>query len=146
MKDYRYIEELLEAYFKAETTIQEEQILRSFFQSEDIPPHLMMYQPLFAVHERMREECAPKSLVNMHCNKKTYRIVNLRPFYRAAASVAIVLCIGMAAGMSMGVGNDSKAPTAEALENPDAEYGEMEQVLTSHSSASTEKKDTLFLY
>ena len=72
--------------------------------------------------------------------------MNLRPFYRAAASVAIVLCLGMAASMSMGVTGDDKAPTAEAVENPDAEFGEMEQSLTPQSSAVVEKKDTLFLY
>jgi ferric-dicitrate binding protein FerR (iron transport regulator) len=145
MKDYKYIEELLESYFRAETSLQEEQILRAFFQDSQVPQHLKAFRALFAVEEEMSRERAPQ---NSHesVGRQPARRVNLRPFYRAAASVAIVLCLGMAASMSMGVGGDDKAPTAEAVENPDAEFGEMEQSLTPQSSAVVEKKDTLFLY
>lgn len=146
MKDYKYIEELLESYFKAETSLQEEQILNAFFQDDNqVPQHLKAYRALFAVEEQMRRERAPQAS-NESFGLQPARRVNLRPFYRAAASVAIVLCLGMAASMSMGVTGDDKAPTAEAVENPDAEFGEMEQSLTPQSSAVVEKKDTLFLY
>lgn len=146
MKDYKYIEELLESYFRAETSLQEEQILNAFFQDENqVPQHLKAYRALFSVEEEMRRERAPQTSVESF-GRQPARRVNLRPFYRAAASVAIVLCLGMAASMSMGVTGDNKAPTAEAVENPDAEFGEMEQSLTPQSSAAVEKKDTLFLY
>lgn len=145
MKDYKYIEELLESYFRAETSLQEEQILRAFFQDSQVPQHLKAYKALFAVEEEMRRECSPQTSCESF-GLQPARRVNLRPFYRAAASVAIVLCLGMAASMSMGVAGDDKAPTAEAVENPDAEFGEMEQSLTPQSSAVVEKKDTLFLY
>lgn len=145
MKDYKYIEELLESYFRAETSLQEEQILNAFFQDENqVPQHLKAYRALFAVEEEMCRERAPQTSESF--GLQPARRVNLRPFYRAAASVAIVLCLGMAASMSMGVTGDDKAPTAEAVENPDAEFGEMEQALTPQSSAVVEKKDTLFLY
>lgn len=145
MKDYKYIEELLESYFRAETSLQEEQILRAFFQDSQVPQHLKAYRALFAVEEEMRREHASQTSRESFGRQPALR-VNLRPFYRAAASVAIVLCLGMAASMSMGVGGDDKAPTAEAVENPDAEFGEMEQSLTPQSSAVVEKKDSLFLY
>ena len=41
MMDYKYIEQLLESYFDCRTTLQEEQILRSFFSQEDVPAHLI---------------------------------------------------------------------------------------------------------
>jgi ferric-dicitrate binding protein FerR (iron transport regulator) len=146
MKDYKYIEELLESYFRAETSLQEEQILNAFFQDDQqVPQHLKAYRALFAIEEQMRRERAPQASHESFGRQPAHR-VNLRPFYRAAASVAIVLCLGMAASMSMGVTGDDKAPTAEAVENPDAEFGEMEQSLTPQSSAAVEKKDTLFLY
>ena len=49
--DYKYIEQLLDRYFRAETTLQEEQILKSFFAqgAEDMPQDLQQYAPLFAV-------------------------------------------------------------------------------------------------
>ena len=45
--DYKYIEQLLERYWKAETSIEEEDILRAFFSQQDIPAALKQYQPLF---------------------------------------------------------------------------------------------------
>ena len=62
MKDYKYIEELLESYFRAETSLQEEQILNAFFQDENqVPQHLKAYRALFAVEEEMRRERAPQT-------------------------------------------------------------------------------------
>lgn len=41
------IEELLEKYFEGETTCAEEQELRHFFSTENVPEHLNCYRPLF---------------------------------------------------------------------------------------------------
>jgi hypothetical protein len=46
--DYKYIEQLMERYWNAETTLEEEEILRAFFSQEDIPAELSQYAPLFA--------------------------------------------------------------------------------------------------
>ena len=35
--DYKYINQLLERYWAAETTLEEEKILRTFFSQTDIP-------------------------------------------------------------------------------------------------------------
>ena len=35
--DYKYIEQLLERYFNAETSLEEESILRTFFSQTDVP-------------------------------------------------------------------------------------------------------------
>ena len=45
--DYKYIEGLLERYFAAETSLEEESILRSFFSQEDIPADLEQWRALF---------------------------------------------------------------------------------------------------
>jgi hypothetical protein len=56
--DYKYIEQLLERYFNAETSLEEESILRSFFSQEDtltadgqrvspIPAELQQWRALF---------------------------------------------------------------------------------------------------
>ena len=53
--DYKYIEQLLERYFQCETTLKEEEILRTFFTQEDVPVWLMKYQSLFT-YEAQKEE------------------------------------------------------------------------------------------
>ena len=75
--DYKYIEQLMERYWNAETTLEEESILRSFFRQENIPAEMEPLRALFAdeassqqldddfdarMLEMIREEEAPKAV------------------------------------------------------------------------------------
>ena len=48
--DYKYIEQLLERYWNCETSLEEEQILRSFFRQKEVPAHLLRYKQLFVLN------------------------------------------------------------------------------------------------
>lgn len=117
--DYKYIEQLLERYWDCESSEAEERILREFFAQENIPAHLARYRSLFeyertAAAERLDAafdarvcalaEVAPETVVKAQRMTMARR---LRPFYRAAASVAIVLLLGTAAQHSF---NREEAP------------------------------------
>ena len=41
------IESLLDSYFEGETSLDQENILRDYFSSANVAPHLMAYQDLF---------------------------------------------------------------------------------------------------
>ena len=125
--DYKYIEQLIESYFNCQTSLQEEQILRSFFSQEDVPGHLAQYADLFryetdAKEEQLGEDFDAKM---MECIEKletadnaendstdaqktfTKRIAHFRlrrfaPFFKAAAIVAIALTIGRATEHAIG--------------------------------------------
>ena len=110
--DYKYIEQLMERYWNAETTLEEEEILRAFFSQEDIPDELSQYAPLFAYEhaekavdvlgedfdEKMLQMVgeAPRSE-----ERPQAQIISLRerlmPLFKSAAVVAIVLTLGNAA-------------------------------------------------
>jgi len=82
------IEALLEKYFEAETSLKEEAILKSFFSSDQVPAHLEMYRPMFAyaVAESKLKDQTP------------YRIRSKRrlsPFMKIAASITVVVSIGI---------------------------------------------------
>ena len=47
MKDYNHIERLLERFYNAETSEQEEQELKDFFHHEEVPPHLLAEKEMF---------------------------------------------------------------------------------------------------
>jgi len=49
--DYKYIEQLLERYWECATTLEEEQILRTFFSQKDVPVVLLPYKDLFTYTE-----------------------------------------------------------------------------------------------
>ena len=53
--DFKYIEQLLERYFAAETTLQEEQILREFFAQDEVPVQLQPWKALFAAEKSLAE-------------------------------------------------------------------------------------------
>ena len=105
--DYKYIEQLLERYWQCETTLEEEAILRTFFNQSRIPEHLQPYQKLFAC-ERMWQEAKlgedfdKKILAQIgqagpvKARKVTW-VRRMMPFYKAAASIAIILTLGNAA-------------------------------------------------
>ena len=103
--DYKYIEQLMERYWNAETTLEEESILRSFFRQENIPAEMKPLCALFAdeassqqlgddfdarMLEMIREEEAPK-VVKAREISITRRMM---PLFKAAAVIAIILTIG----------------------------------------------------
>ncbi|MCR5159943.1 MAG: pyruvate ferredoxin oxidoreductase [Prevotella sp.] len=117
--DYKYIEQLIERYFLAETTLQEEQILRTFFaqNEEEMPGQLGVYAPLFAAmvpEERLGDDFDKRmeTLIGstdshqdndgpVQVKARTISLADrFRPLFKAAAVVAILLTLGNAINSS----------------------------------------------
>ncbi len=108
--DYKYIEQLLDCYFEAKSSLEEEQILRAFFAQEDIPAHLRQYQDLFRTQmfdknteclgsdfdDRILQMIEPKAAEEPATTRRTF---SLKPLWRAVACIAVVLALGQAAQM-----------------------------------------------
>lgn len=107
MMDYKYIEQLLERYWECQTTLEEEGILQMFFAQDSVPAHLLPYRVLFIAEReerrqtrlgkdfderlmRLAEQDAPVKAVSISLSQR------LRPFFRAAAVIAIILTLGSA--------------------------------------------------
>ena len=56
------IEQLIEKYENAETTLQEEQQLKHYFTNETVAPHLEVYKPLFAYFLNAQNEQFTKDI------------------------------------------------------------------------------------
>ena len=110
--DYKYIEQLMERYFLCETSLEEERILRTFFSQKDVPVALLPYRDLFVYEQSETEEDRLDSdfdkrmlaLVEeeepQHVKAKVITMQRrLRPLYKAAAVVGIILSLGLAAQM-----------------------------------------------
>lgn len=149
--DYKYIEQLLEHYWECKTTIQEEHILRAFFSQDDIPESLARYREVFTTVSDMAGEHLgedfDKRILSMTTETEkqvTARRITLyhrmRPLYRAAAMVAVVLTIGMAAHHSFTVGSQEPAKmwAQESAEDPDSEFTQMPSSMENSSAKASE--------
>ena len=99
--DYKYIEQLLERYWAAETSLEEESILRTFFSQKDIPAEMEHLRPLFtdeAVGETLDDDFDARILAMIDKPVVKAREVSLTqrlmPLFKAAAIVAIILTLG----------------------------------------------------
>ena len=105
--DYKYIEQLLDRYFSAETTLEEERILRTFFSQEHIPAEMEQWRILFTADAeetlgddfdaRMMEIIDEKPANDGAPVVKAGEITltrRLMPLFKAAAVIAIFLTVG----------------------------------------------------
>lgn len=54
--DYKYINQLVERYWRCETSLEEEAILRAFFSQENIPAELLKYKEIFCYQQQEIKE------------------------------------------------------------------------------------------
>jgi hypothetical protein len=60
--ELREIEQLLDKYFDAETTVAEEKALKEYFASANVAPHLEQYRPMFGYFASQQEQHFEKTL------------------------------------------------------------------------------------
>lgn len=126
--DYKYIEQLVERYWNCETTLEEEHILRTFFSQKNVPVSLLQYKDLFCYEQsatktetlgddfdaRILELVDEPEPVRARTISLTQK---LRPLFKAAAVVAILLTLGNAAQVPF-TGNDNAMDNTSVLQKP----------------------------
>lgn len=114
--DYKYIEQLLERYWQCETSLEEEEILRTFFSQKDVPVMLLPYKDLFTYeqterHNDVLDEDFDQKMMGIvgeeyPVKARTLKLaVRLKPLFKAAAIVAIILTLGNALQVPFGKGD-----------------------------------------
>lgn len=109
--DYKYINQLLERYWAGETSLEEDQILRSFFSQPNVPEELKQYRCLF-IYEQTEpatdvlgddfDEQLMSIIERPRPVKARVLTIGQRfaPLFKAAAVVAIILTLSNAAQSS----------------------------------------------
>ncbi len=123
--DYKYIEQLMERYWRCETSLQEEEILRAFFAQEDVPSDLKPYKSLFDFvqqdeKENVLDATFDKKVLSLIEEEKPVKakVVTLRerlaPLFKAAAVVAILITLGNAVQSAFDANEPAAQPTNTA--------------------------------
>lgn len=125
------IEELLEKYNNAETSLKEEAQLKAYFTSDNVAPHLEQYKPLFQYFYQSKQEQYTKD-VSLNTKKtKLYQWISV-------AAVA-VLMLGLIIPQVIG-------PSQEELKNRElamATYDKTMEALSLISIGMNEGKQQL---
>lgn len=122
--DYKYIEQLLERYWNCQTTLEEEQILRSFFNQEDIPVGLLKYKNLFCYEmqskevDKLDETFDGKILQYIDNSSKRTLKQRFMPLFKAAAIVCFLITTGTIIKNSMNY-HEQHSAAATVAENKD---------------------------
>lgn len=109
--DCKNVEQLLERYWRCEISLDEEATLRAFFQSNEVPQHLLRYKSLFAYQQSQQNEMLgaefdAKLLAligeQQEASAQQQEVVKIRrislctrlmPLFKAAAAVALLLTL-----------------------------------------------------
>lgn len=97
---YKEINQLIEKYFEGETTLQEEQSLKNYFNSADVDERLVEYQPMFQFFTNQQQLILDKQfeteLMDMIANGQNRRSI-LRPLnsWVIRIAAAVVLALGV---------------------------------------------------
>lgn len=82
------IEKLLEKYLNAESTLQEEKILKEYFNSNDVAPHLKEYGMMFGYFKQSKNETYTKTIqLKPKRTKKNWKWLSI------AASIALIITL-----------------------------------------------------
>lgn len=126
------IEDILKRYFEADTTVGEERLLREFFAGESVPSHLIKYKALLS-EESLDDSFDDRILTSISEDEPqivtAHRITfgeRVAPLFKVAASVAIVLCIGMAADQGMRVADNPTIVSPDDIYNINTEMSALE--------------------
>ncbi len=151
MMDYKYIEQLVDRYFEGETTLEEEQILRKFFNQNQLPEHLRQWQPLFQAEQQLAQAHLDESFQERimaltgeyHVKAQPISIhVRLRPLYRVAAFMAFCVITGTAVEYSTRSTN-AEAPSKQVVVQEQDELDADETTPLDIRSAELMKKDSV---
>jgi hypothetical protein len=114
------IEQLLEKYFEAQTSIAEEKELKQYFSSSDVAQHLEHYKPIFGYAVQAKQEQFTATIPLK--TKKRNRVVWLS----VAASAVVFLGVGLFTFDSY---NQSEAQDLGTIEDPEIAFRETQKAL-----------------
>lgn len=124
--DYKYIEQLLERYWNCETSLEEEQILRSFFRQKEVPAHLLRYKQLFAYQDVEKEKGLGDDFDTRILTRIERPVVKAQrltmrtrfmPLFKAAAMIAVLFLMGTVMQHAMEGGDSDTVSVHDEYQN-----------------------------
>ncbi|EKT3956702.1 hypothetical protein [Flavobacterium psychrophilum] len=124
--EFNKIEILLEKYFQGETSIADENDLRSYFLSQDIAPHLQRYKAMFGYFTQTKKQ---------EFAQETLQIAKKRKVMWRSVAASIVFLFGLATFFMINTNKlVNKQHELGTYENPEIAFKETQKALALLSS------------
>lgn len=133
--------ELLDRYWKCETTPEEESILREWLTGNDVPEDLKNISQGFQALDCYKELKAPATIKQN--GLKILPTIQLYPLLKIAASILIVISAGIGTYTHYSQEKFLKEVFSETYSDPQDAIKETEQILGKISSSLSEMKDSI---
>lgn len=117
------IEKLIDKYFEGETSIAEENELKTYFSSLDVAQHLQQYQPVFGYFSQAKAE-EFKAEIPLNTKKR-----NVAVWLSIAASFVIMLGVGTFMYLNTLEETPSTATAYGTYDDPEKALAETEKAL-----------------
>lgn len=132
--DYKTARTLLDKYWNCETSLEEEEQLRSYFQRDDVPEELRKYQDLFRfysgeISSDLNEEFDKKILRKLKSENKGGHQRYLSWMYKAAAAVLLILSFFVIHERFIRVKDQAKKVVEDTFSDPEKALEETKRVL-----------------
>jgi hypothetical protein len=133
--DYKNIEALLEKYWNAETSLEEEQQLHEFFRGSDVPEHLKEAAVLFRYFDEEKnksiadptfDKTVTKQLQHRH-GGKVIEMKNVFQIARIAAGILVIVAAVYLIGQE--VRKSSSSEIADTESDPQLAFEETKKAL-----------------
>ena len=140
------IQETLDRFYNAETTAQEESMLKRYFQGSDVPPELQADRLLFAqlfngrvdapdsLEARLSNDIDGWNMVEKNALRRS-RVISLRWIAGVAASLMLLFTLGTYLNNRPSTARPYANNLRETYDNPKDAAGEAERALTKFSVA-----------
>ncbi len=115
------IEIVLEKYFRGETNITEEKVLKEYFFSSNVAQHLAQYKPIFGYFTLDKDQKNNKK-IRLKTKRRNFTWLSI------AASVVILLGIGTVGYFNYDNTNQDK--TLGTYDNPELAFKETQKALS----------------
>jgi hypothetical protein len=132
--DFNEAKVLLEKYWNCETSLEEEDLLRSYFQQEEIPDELKKYEELFRFFSEEREKELNQDfddkMMTLVKNRKKHgsqRYLNI--MYKVAAAILLVLSFFVIHERFIRVKEQAKKVVVDTFSDPEKALEETKRVL-----------------
>ncbi len=113
------IEALLEKYFEGQTSIEQENQLRDYFLSAELPPHLLQYKSIFKYFDSARIEKSDKPMYFQVTKSKnsTFKWLSIAAIFLVLLAISIPYLL-----------NQEEA-VAENVESPEMAFQQTQKAL-----------------